>query len=193
MEEEAPGRLHAGVGVSAEALVGEAPHLGEGLVLAAARQHQVEALAVERQEVALGLGIDRRLLGLIQETGAFAEEVALGEESDCHYARRLLHQGAASAALDQEDRVAGLALEEDHLAGVHRDPAQAPRNCAQGGVAQAEEHRCPLEHAEARNHVVERDRRAVGLFLRYSLVGGEDRPPNLRRVEGVGAQPHTTP
>src|SRR5206468_207772 len=75
LQEHAPGGLDGRIGKRALALVGELAQLFEGVALAAGHR-AVQALPVEREQVAIGLRVDRRLLRPVQETGSLAKEVA---------------------------------------------------------------------------------------------------------------------
>ncbi len=177
MQEQAPGGLDTGVRVRGEALVGEEAKLVERLMLAT-RHHQVEALAVDGEQVALRLRVHGCLLRSAAEAGTLAEDVAFGEKSDRHHADGLLDHDAASAPLDEEDGVALLALVQNHVAGVELEAPRPPRQRAHGRVLKAEEDGREFDGADARDHVVERQRRAVGPLLHRSVpaeVGGEHR------------------
>src|SRR6185369_6942706 len=110
------------------------------------------------------------LLRPVQNASTLPKEIAFAQDGDRDQAGRLLDHDPAPAALDEEDGVAGLALEKDHLAGVDLEPAQSTGECTQRSVWKAVKDRRALERAQSRGQVVEGRRRAVRPPLRRGIA-----------------------
>src|SRR5690349_12319034 len=147
-----------------------------------ATKHREQTLPVETKKSALRLRVDGGLLPAVQHARCFPDKVTGRQDGDRDCSGRLLHHQAAAALFDEEDRVAGVTLEKDHLAAGNPDAAQAAGESAEHRLRHGVEHRRALEYGEARDHVVEcgpRDLRALlgSLVRRAFFACGEHGPP----------------
>ena len=200
LQQHAPARLDSCVRKRAEALLGQFAQLIEQGAIAA--ENRGEALAVEGEQRAVGLGVDRRLVRSVQQAGRISEKFTGGQNGDGDQARRLFDDHPAATLLDEEDRVSRLALEQDQLPGGYRHATKAPRQRPQRPLGQGEEHWCALEHRDPGRHVVICRPSALRAALnqRPDAAGSDTRGPgDWRRLaqvvdpESVSHQPFRNP
>src|SRR5207249_11262920 len=121
-EKETPGRLDGGVGECPIPLIRHSAHLVQKTTVAA--DDCVEALPIERDQAAVGLRDNVALLPAVEHARRFTNEVARPKDSHRYRAGRALADHVHTAARDEEDGAARLALAHAASERGHRPPPQ---------------------------------------------------------------------